>query len=117
MGAGSVTKVLLEGEAAPRELLVCEEALDGRLDVELLADVRILADQLAGLARHFPLGCLAGLPEVDRTSALGCLVRDPGLEAKPRDVLERIDRLVAQVAPQLSDRRLRVGEIPEDESK
>ena len=44
----------LEREPAARELLDGETALDGRLDVELLADVGVLADQLAGTAAGAP---------------------------------------------------------------
>jgi len=38
-----------------------------------------------------------------------------GLEPEPAHVLERVDGLVAQVPPKLSDGRLRVREAPEDE--
>ena len=51
VGVSSVPEVLLEGEAAAGELLDREPALDGRLDVELLAEVRLLPDQLARAAR------------------------------------------------------------------
>jgi len=66
MGAGFVPKSLLEGEAPARELFEGEAALDRRLDVELLADVRVLADQLARAARQ----CCAVLDELLAASTL-----------------------------------------------
>src|SRR3954465_11646787 len=92
-----------------------EAALDRGLDVEVLGDVRILADQLACPARQLLRGRLGRLPEVDGAPAVGRLVRDPGLEAQALHLLEGVDRLVVQVAPELGDRRLRVGQVPEDE--
>src|SRR5207248_6998939 len=53
--------------------------------------------------------------EVHGAPALGPLVGDPSLEPQPGHLLELLDRLVAQVAAELRDRRLRVGETPEDE--
>src|SRR5512132_4207659 len=61
----------LEGESEARELLDLEAALDRRLDVELLSDVRILADELAGLARDVLTRRRRRLPEIDRAPALG----------------------------------------------
>ena len=104
----------LESETAARELLHRVRALDRRLDVELLTDVRLLADQLARSARQFRAGSFHRLPEVDRPLALGHLVRNPCLEAQAGNLLELIDRFVPQVAPQLLDRGLRVSEVPED---
>src|SRR5215216_5954449 len=106
---------LLEREPEPRELFEDEAALDGRLDVELLADVGVAADQLPGPARELLVGRLARLPEVHRPPPLGGLVGEPGLEAKARNLLERVHGLVAQIAAELPDGRLRVGEVPEDE--
>ena len=63
VGHGFVPKVLLEREAAARELFDRELPLDRRLDVELLADVRLLADQLAHAARQLLVGRLARLPQ------------------------------------------------------
>jgi hypothetical protein len=89
----------------------------GRLDVELFTDVGLFADQLTSSARRLLASRLRRLPEVDRSPALGHLVRDPRLEAQARNLLELIDRLVSQVAAQLLDRGLRVGEVPEDEAE
>src|SRR5215216_5049592 len=94
---------LLECEAEPRELFVGVPALDRRLEVELLDEIGILADQLARQARQLLVGCLTGLEEVERAPALSGGVRDPGLQPQPLDVLERVDRLVAQVPAQLLD--------------
>src|SRR2546427_10863167 len=92
-------------------------ALDRRLDVEGLADVRVLPDQLPVAAWNGLFRRLVGLPQVDGAPALGRLVRDPGLEAETRDVGERLDGLVGEVTPELLNGRLRVGEVPEDEPK
>jgi hypothetical protein len=105
----------LEGEAEPRELREVEAALNGRLHLELLPDVGVLADQLAGAARQGLVGRLPRLPEVHRTPALGDLVGDPRLETESRHVFELADGLVTEVAPELPDRRLRVRQAPEDE--
>jgi len=83
----------------------------------MLADVRLLADQLARSARHLLTSCLRRLPEVDRSPALGHLDRDPRLEAQARNLLELIGRLIPQVTAQLIDRGLRVGEVPEDQAE
>ncbi len=83
MGVGFVTKLLLGSKAAARQLFDREPALDRGFDVELLADVRLLADQLPCTAGHLLLSRLSRLPEVDRAPALDCLVRDPRLEAEP----------------------------------
>jgi hypothetical protein len=69
--------------------------LDRRLDVELLADFRLLADQLTSSARQLLASSPRRLPEVDRSPALGHLVRDPRLEAQAWNLLELADRLVA----------------------
>src|SRR5688500_11618089 len=103
----------LEGEAVVRQLLVGELALDGRLQVELLDEVGLLPDQLAHPARKLLVGGLARLEQVERAPALPRGVRDPGLEAQAVDLGERVDGLVAEVPPQLLDRGLRVGEVPE----
>jgi len=97
VGVGSVPKELLEGEAPTGKLFDRELPLDGRLDVEFLADVRLLADQLAGLARQLLGGRLARFPEIDGAPALGRLVRDPGLEGQAGDPgpLSRKERLAA----------------------
>jgi hypothetical protein len=105
----------LEREPAPRELLERERSFDRRLDVEHLAEVGLLADQLPGTARQLLLSRLRRLPDVDRAPALRRLVRDPRLQAQPRDLGELFDGLVAQVTPQLLDRRLRVREVPEND--
>src|SRR5438876_1067151 len=84
----------LERKTPPRELLDRERALDRRLDVELLADVRLLTDQLTSSARQLLASRLRRLPEVDRSPALGHLVRDPRLEAQARNLLDLIDRLI-----------------------
>src|ERR1051326_3342271 len=83
-----------EREPQPRELLLDEPSLDRGFDVERLTDLRVLADQLASAAGHRLLRRLRGLPQIDRAPALGRLVRDPGLEAQPRNVRELVDRLV-----------------------
>ena len=44
------------------------------------------------LGSELLVGCLARLPEVDGTPALGHLVRDPRLEAKARNLFERVRR-------------------------
>ena len=88
-----------------------------QLPVELLTEVRVFADQLARAARQLLVGRLARLPEVHGAPALGRFVRDPRLEAQPGNLLERVDGLVTEVAAQLPDRRLRVGEVPEDEAQ
>jgi hypothetical protein len=93
-----------------------EVALDRRLDVELLQHHRLRADQQARAAWQLLLGGLARLEEVERAPALADRVGDPDLEAEARDVLELVDRLVAQVAAQLLDRRLRVVQAPEDDA-
>src|SRR5205823_5275515 len=61
----------LERQSQPRQLFDHEPALDRRLDVERLADLRVLADQLARLARHRLLRCLRRLPQIDRAPPLG----------------------------------------------
>jgi hypothetical protein len=66
MGHSFVSKELLEGEAAAGELLDREAPLDRRLDVEHLADLRFLPDQLAHAARQ---SC-AGLDELLAASTL-----------------------------------------------
>src|SRR5918999_4542994 len=108
---------LLEREPAARELLEREPSLDRRLDVELLGDVGLLTDQFARAARKLLACGLRRLPQVDRAPPIGRLVRDPGLEPQARNVGERIHRLVAQIPPELRDRRLRVREVPEEEAK
>src|ERR671935_2135997 len=82
------------------------------LDVEGVADLRILADQFAHPARNLLLRRLGRVPELDRAEALGRLVRDPRSEAEPRHLVA----LVAEVVPQLGDGRFRFGEAPEDEA-
>jgi hypothetical protein len=59
---------------------------------------------------------LARLPDVDRAPALRHLVGKPGLETETGHLLEGVDGLVLEVAPQFRDRRLRLGEVPEDEA-
>ena len=88
-----------------------------RLEVEHLDDLRVLADQLARPRRQLLLGGLPRLPDVDRAPALGRPRRRPTLEEEPRDLLELLDRLVAEVAPQLADVRQRVREVPEHEPR
>jgi hypothetical protein len=83
--------------------------LDRRFDVELLADVGLLADQLARSARQVLPSGLRRLPDVDGAPAFGRVVRDPRLEAEPRDLGELLDGLVAQVAPQLFQRTIRTS--------
>src|SRR4029450_2713776 len=90
----------LEGEAVARELLDLEAALDRRLDVELLADVGVLADELASLARNGLPRRRLRLPEIHCAPALGRLVRNPGLEPKPLDLLQRTPRFVSEVGAQ-----------------
>jgi hypothetical protein len=51
VGVSSVPEVLVEGEAAARQFLYGVRALDGRLNVELFTEVRLLPDQLPGAAR------------------------------------------------------------------
>src|SRR5262249_24531138 len=97
---------LLVSEAPARERLDQGLPLDRRLDVELLAGVRLLADQLTRPARQLLLRVLARLPQVHGAPALGRLVRDPRLEAQAGHVFEGVHRLVVQVAAQLLDRRL-----------
>ena len=52
VGADLDRALRLESETVARELLHRVHALDGRLEVELLTDVRLLADQLASSARQ-----------------------------------------------------------------
>src|ERR671910_3201859 len=106
----------LEGEAEAGQLLDVEPALDRRLDVELLGNVGLLADQLARAAGEILPGGLERLPDVDRAPALRRLVRQPELQPQALDLLELVDRFVDEVAAQLLDRHLRVGEVPEDEA-
>src|SRR6185436_5220796 len=80
-------------------------------DVEGLADLGVLADQLAQPPRDLLLRRLDRLPELDRAEALGRLVRDPGPEAKAGNLL----RGAVEVVPELVERRLGVREAPEDE--
>src|SRR4029079_11423093 len=72
------------------------------LDVEAIGDLGLLADQREDVLRE-----LAGLvaPGLYDAESLGALVRDP-----------RPVRLVGQLRPQLLERRLRVGEVPEEEA-
>ena len=104
---------LLEREAEPRELVLDEAALDRRLEVELLDDLRILSDQVAHTGRQHLVGLLPRLEQVEGAPALAQRVRDPRLEAQPFDLGELVDRLVAKVAAKLLDRGLRIGEAPE----
>ncbi len=101
--------------AEARQLLDVEAALDRGLDVELLGDVGLLADQLARPARKRLPRSFDRFPDVDRAPALGRLVGDPELQPQALQLLELVDRLVHEVAAQLGDRRLRIGQIPEDE--
>jgi len=66
VGHSFVSNQLLEGEAAARELFDREAALDRRLDIEFLADVRLLPDELAHAARQ----CCAVLDELLAASTL-----------------------------------------------
>src|SRR4051794_39611020 len=101
-----------EGRPAAAQRRVGVGALDARLEVEPLLEVRVLADELAGAAgERLPAGLL-GLPQVDRAPAVALLVGDPHLEAQARDLAERVDRLLAQVLAHLRDRRLRPVELP-----
>ncbi len=77
MGVGFAPKTtrdaaasVVEGQAAAGQLLDLEQSLDGRLDVELLDDVRLLADELSRPARQLGSGGLCRLPDVDGAPAL-----------------------------------------------
>ena len=97
-----------------REPRLDEATLDSRLDIELLDQIGLLADQLADAARELLIGLLARLEQVEGAPTLAERVRDPGLEAKTLDLGELVDGLVAEIPAQLLNRRLRVGEVPED---
>src|SRR5205085_5767747 len=106
----SAGPALLERQAEAPELF---GSRDGRLEVEDLDDLRVLADQLARPRRQLLLGCLQRLPQVDGAPALRRLVREPALEQQPGEALERRHGLVTEVAAQLADARERGGEIPD----
>src|SRR6187402_648155 len=61
----SSAEASLERETEAGELVVRVAALDGRLEIEDLGDVRILPDQLAGAARQGLLGRRDRLKEVE----------------------------------------------------
>src|SRR5919201_5473951 len=105
----------LEREPEAGELFDLVAAFDRRLEIELLDHVGIGTDQLASAAGQRLVGGFAALEEVDRAPALCPLVGDPRLEPQTWNLGEVVDRLVAQVAPQLADRGLGVGEAPENE--
>jgi hypothetical protein len=90
-----------------------ETALDRRLEVELLDDLRIFPDQVAHTGRQHLVGLLPRLEEVEGSPALTQRVRDPRLEAQPLDLGELVDRLIAKIAAKLVDRGLRIGEALE----
>jgi hypothetical protein len=100
------------GAGAPRAR---SRARDRRLDVELLSDLRVLADQLACSARQLLAGRCGGFPDVDAPHRSVVSSEIPGFEPEAGNLLELVDRLMPQVAAQLVDRRLEVGEIPEDD--
>src|SRR5262249_61311151 len=75
-----------------------------RLYVEVLADLRILADELAHVLER-AVDLVPRLADRDRSETLGRLVGDPG------DAGDRCWKL----RPQLLERRLRVGKAPEQE--
>src|SRR3712207_5456374 len=78
----STSASVLEREPKPRELLDGVPPFDRRLDVELLRDLRILADQLARAAGKLLARGLRRLPDVHGAPTLGRLVGDPRLEAE-----------------------------------
>src|SRR5215210_2554837 len=89
-----------ERRPAARQQPLRERALDARLELEELLEIRPFPDDVANARRQLLPGGLGRLPEVDGAPAVALGVGDPQLEPQALDRPERVDGLVAQVLAQ-----------------